>query len=105
MCGLRSKGPEWTPNVTTGGNEDLMADTPRRSYPISEYEPDPTSKHVHHGQTPAAWAGSLIALVGFIVGAIGLVIGNSVVFWVAVGLLVASLIVTLILRKTGLGAK
>jgi hypothetical protein len=64
-------------------------------------------KHVHHGRTPAAWAGSLIALLAFIVGGIGFVIPphpNWVVVIIGAVLLVASLIVTLVMRKFGLGA-
>ena len=38
----------------------------------------------HHGNTPAAWAGVLVILVGFVVGGIGLVIGSWPVFWVGV---------------------
>ena len=62
------------------------------------------AKHVHHGRTPAAWAGSAIALLAFIVGAIGIVVGNMVVFWIAVGMIVVALIVTQVLRKLGYGA-
>lgn len=62
-----------------------------------------SAKHVHHGRTPAAWAGSLIALSAFIVGALGIVIGNMVLFWVGVALVVVALIVTQVLRKLGYG--
>lgn len=64
-------------------------------------------KHVHHGRTPAAWAGSLIALLAFIVGGIGFVIPphpNWVVVIIGAVLIVASLVVTLVMRKLGLGA-
>ena len=64
-------------------------------------------KHVHHGRTPAAWAGSLIALFAFIVGGIGFVIPphpNWIVVIIGAVLLVASLVVTLVMRKLGLGA-
>jgi hypothetical protein len=64
-------------------------------------------KHVHHGRTPAAWAGSLIALLAFIVGGIGFVIPphpNWIVVIIGAVLLVASMIVTLVMRKLGLGA-
>jgi hypothetical protein len=62
-------------------------------------------KHVHHGRTPAAWAGVALAMVGFLLGGIALVIGpNWILFWIAVGLCVAALIVTLVLQKMGYGA-
>jgi Zn-dependent membrane protease YugP len=81
-----------------------MADTGPKIYDVSEYKPAGGSKHVHHGRTPAAWAGSTVALVAFIVGAVGLVIGNWTIFWVGAILLVASLVVTVILQKIGMGA-
>jgi hypothetical protein len=62
------------------------------------------TKHVHHGRTPAAWAGSTIALVAIIVGGIALILWNWPMFWVGVALLVASLIVTKVLQAMGRGA-
>ena len=38
----------------------------------------------HHGNTPAAWTGVLIILVGFVVGGLALVIGSWPMFWVGV---------------------
>ena len=52
----------------------------------------------------AAWVGSLIALVGFIVGGIGLVFGNWTVFWIGGALLIVALIATAVLQKMGMGA-
>lgn len=61
---------------------------------------------VHHGKTPAAWAGSLTALVGFFVGGIGLVLGpNWLVFWIGVAITVVALLLTVILRSVGMGAR
>ncbi|GAA3610984.1 HGxxPAAW family protein [Microlunatus ginsengisoli] len=68
---------------------------------------DRPAKHVHHGRTPAAWAGSLIALLAFIVGGIGFVIPphpNWIVVIIAVVILVIGLIATVVLRKLGFGA-
>jgi uncharacterized membrane protein len=61
-------------------------------------------KHVHHGRTLAAWIGSVIALVAFIVGAIAVVIQRWPIFWGAVGLAVVALIVTVVLQRMGYGA-
>jgi hypothetical protein len=62
-------------------------------------------KHVHHGRTPAAWAGVALAMVGFLLGAFALVTGpNWTLFWVAVGLCVAALIVAGVMQKMGYGA-
>lgn len=59
----------------------------------------------HHGNTPAAWTGVLIILVGFIVGGIGMVIDNWTLFWVGVALVPAGGIVGKIMQKMGLGAE
>jgi hypothetical protein len=62
------------------------------------------TRHVHHGRTAAAWAGTTIALVAFLLGGIALVVGNWVLFWAAAVLLVVALIVTVVLQKMGYGA-
>lgn len=59
----------------------------------------------NHGSTPAAWTTVTLALVAFLVGAVGLVIGEWVVFWVAVGILVFSAIVGKAMSAMGLGAR
>ncbi|HEY6812479.1 MAG TPA: HGxxPAAW family protein [Propionibacteriaceae bacterium] len=61
-------------------------------------------KHVHHGRTLAAWTGSVIGLVAFIVGGIAVVLKYWPMFWVAVGLAVVALIVTVVLQRMGYGA-
>jgi uncharacterized protein DUF6704 len=61
-------------------------------------------KHVHHGRTVAAWTGSVIGLVAFIVGAIAVLIKYWPLFWGAVGLAVVALIVTVVLQRMGYGA-
>lgn len=61
-------------------------------------------QHVHHGRTLAAWTGSTIALVAFILGAIAVVLKEWPMFWVSVGLAVVALIVTVVLQRMGYGA-
>jgi hypothetical protein len=62
-------------------------------------------KHVHHGRTPAAWAGVALAMLGFLLGGFALVAGpNWTLFWIAVGLCVVALIVTRVMQKMGYGA-
>ena len=59
----------------------------------------------HHGNTPAAWTGVLIILVGFVVGGLGLVLGSWLVFWI--GVVIGGLIgpaVGKIMQMMGLGA-
>jgi hypothetical protein len=65
---------------------------------------DKPLKHVHHGRTLAAWTGTTVALVAFILGGIAVVIQNWPLFWVSVGLLVLALIATKVLQVMGYGA-
>ncbi len=62
------------------------------------------AKDYHHGRTPAAWAGSIIAAVAFTLGAIAFVLGpNWTLIWVASVLLVLSLVTVGVLRRMGYG--
>lgn len=61
-------------------------------------------KEYHHGRTPAAWAGTIIATIGFLLATVASMIGpNWPLIWVSVGLLVASVVVGGVLRKLGYG--
>jgi fatty acid desaturase len=84
------------------GNEGTMADTARRSdltHPTNR-----RGKHVHHGRTLAAWTGSVIGLIAFVVGGIAVVIQNWPLFWACVGLAAVALIVTVVMQRMGYGA-
>ena len=62
-------------------------------------------KHYHHGKTPAAWTGSTIATVGFLLGAIAFVIGpNWLLFWVSMAIVLAGAIIGGVMSKMGMGA-
>ena len=61
-------------------------------------------KPIHHGQTLAAWVGSLTAMVATIIGGFGVVFQNWVVFGIGVVLMAAGGIAGLVLSKTGHGA-
>ena len=61
-------------------------------------------KHVHHGRTGAAWAGSMLAMVAFILGGIAVIMQNWILFSVAVLLIVAAIVATAVLQKLGHGA-
>ncbi len=58
----------------------------------------------NHGNTPAAWTAVAVALVGFAVGAAGLMLSpiSYPVFWVGVAVVVAAGIVFLVMAKLGL---
>jgi hypothetical protein len=57
----------------------------------------------NHGSTPAAWTAVTIVLVAFVVGGVGLVLENMLVFWIGVVLAPVGGIVGLVLSKTKLG--
>ncbi|MCA0294018.1 MAG: hypothetical protein LCH96_01665 [Actinobacteria bacterium] len=62
------------------------------------------AREYHHGRTPAAWAGSIIAAVAFTLGAVAFVMGpNWTLIWVAAVLLVLSLVTGGVLRRMGYG--
>ena len=61
-------------------------------------------KHVHHGRTAAAWAGSMLAMVAFILGGVAVMMQNWVLFGVAVLILVVGLVATKVLQVRGHGA-
>lgn len=58
----------------------------------------------NHGNTPAAWTGVTVAMVGFIVGAVGLMLTpvSMPVFYVGAAIAVASLVVFGVMAKMGL---
>ena len=58
----------------------------------------------HHGNTPAAWTGVTIMLIGWVVGGIGLVIDQMLLFWVGVALQPVGLVAGAIMAKMGMGA-
>lgn len=61
--------------------------------------------HDDHGSTPAAWTVVVFTVVAFIVGTLGVMMANWMVFWVGVAILVIGAIVGKIMAKAGLGKK
>jgi fatty acid desaturase len=62
-------------------------------------------KPIHHGQTMAAWVGSLTAMVAVLIGGFAVVFQNWVVFTIATVLLALAGVASLVLQKTGHGAR
>ena len=61
-------------------------------------------REYHHGRTPAAWTGSAITAVGFIVAAVGFLMGlNWLVIGIGLGVAVLGAVVGGFMRKAGLG--
>ena len=56
-----------------------------------------------HGNTPAAWTGVSIVLLGFIVGGLGLVLENWPLFWAGVALGPVGGLVGYVMGKMGMG--
>lgn len=58
----------------------------------------------NHGNTPAAWTAVVVGLVGFVVGAIGLMLDpiSYPVFWVGVAITVAAGVLFAVMGKLGL---
>jgi hypothetical protein len=65
---------------------------------------DKPAKQIHHGRTVAAWVGTTVAMVAFIVGGIAVVLQNWPLFWASAGLLVLGLIAAKVLQVMGYGA-
>lgn len=63
------------------------------------------SEHDNHGQTPAAWTAVIIIIIAFVLGTVGVVIGNWVLFWVGVGLVVVGAVAGKVMSMAGMGAK
>jgi hypothetical protein len=55
----------------------------------------------NHGNTPAAWTAVTIALVGFLVGGIGLIADSMVIFWIGVALAPIALLVGYAMARMG----
>ncbi|MDN4163151.1 HGxxPAAW family protein [Nocardioides abyssi] len=58
----------------------------------------------HHGNTPAAWTAVVVALLGFVVGGVGLMLDpvSFVVFWVGVAMVVVALVIFIAMDKMGM---
>lgn len=63
-----------------------------------------TPQYYHHGRSPAAWTGSIVGSLGFIVAAIGSVAGPSwVTIIIGASLVLIAGIATMILKAMGKG--
>ncbi|WP_433548115.1 HGxxPAAW family protein [Streptomyces sp. CA-294286] len=57
----------------------------------------------HHGHTPAAWTGVVIAFIGICVSSAYIVMANSVGFWIGIGISLVGGLVGLSMRMAGMG--
>jgi hypothetical protein len=58
----------------------------------------------NHGNTPAAWTAVVVALAGFVVGGIGLMIDSWVMFWIGVAMVPIALVFLGVLTNMGYGS-
>jgi hypothetical protein len=58
----------------------------------------------NHGNTPAAWTAVVVALAGFVVGGVGLMLSpiSMVLFWIGVAIVLAAGVVFIAMSKAGL---
>lgn len=58
----------------------------------------------NHGNTPAAWSAVTVAMAGFLVGGVALMLTpvSMVLFWVGVALGLGSLVVFAVMSKLGM---
>lgn len=61
--------------------------------------------HDNHGQTPAAWTAVVIMMFAFLWGGLGLILGQSWMFWSAFGIFVLGIVVGKLMQMAGLGAQ
>lgn len=88
---------------STGEAQAITARARRVDPNLRPLDPRPL-RHVHHGQTGAMWTAVVIELVGFLLGAVALLLGPSwPVFAIAVGICVVGVIVGVALQKLGFG--
>mgnify|MGYP006284586299 CR=1 FL=1 len=62
-------------------------------------------EHEDHGSTPAAWTLVVIITIAFIVGTLGVMLGNWTLFWVGAVSLKNRTLVGWLMKKAGLGKK
>ncbi|GAA4758907.1 hypothetical protein GCM10023350_51050 [Nocardioides endophyticus] len=57
----------------------------------------------NHGNTPAAWTAVTVAMLGFVVGAVGLMLDpiSWVILWVGIALGVGAFVLFLVMAKLG----
>lgn len=63
-----------------------------------------TPHHDDHGRTPANWTAAILVTLAFLVGTLGVVFAQPVVFWIGVALIPIALIAYKVLSGMGYGS-
>ncbi|MBO0811338.1 MAG: hypothetical protein J2P23_04745 [Microlunatus sp.] len=88
---------------STGQAEAVVTPAQAPNPHLRPLDPRPI-RHVHHGQTAAAWTAVVIELAGFLLGGISLLLGpNWPLFFVAVGICVLGVVVGIVMQNLGYG--
>ena len=82
--------------------EQPLESTPQTAGAERAYLP-PASPPRNHGHTVAAWVTVSAVMLGAVVAAVGVVVAESWVFWLGLGIIVLGVLVGITLRKAGLG--
>ncbi len=61
--------------------------------------------HDDHGSTPAAWTVVIFTVIAFILGTLGVMLANWIMFWVGVGVLILGAVIGKVMAMAGLGKK
>lgn len=64
-----------------------------------------SEEYDNHGQTPAAWTASIVVMIAFFVGTLGLVLGQWIMFWIGAGLVILGGVLGLVMSMAGLGKR
>ncbi|MGB8021106.1 MAG: HGxxPAAW family protein [Candidatus Nanopelagicales bacterium] len=51
-----------------------------------------TAGHDNHGRTPANWTGATIIMLAFVVGTLGVVLDQQIVFWIGVAMVLVGVV-------------
>ena len=63
-----------------------------------------TPKYYHHGRSPAAWAGSITAAIGFIIITVAAMLGpNWILLIIGGAILLIAALGTMVLKAMGFG--
>ena len=83
-----------SPGVVTGASQVPGSETLRLP---------PSAPPTNHGHTTAAWATTVIVLVGAVAAALGMIVGQVWLFWAGMGVALGGVVVGKILQVAGYG--
>ncbi|MDI2126238.1 HGxxPAAW family protein [Yinghuangia seranimata] len=61
------------------------------------------SQGVDHGNTPAAWTLTILALIGSTISGVAVIAANQILFWAGIGVIVVGVIAGQAMRMAGMG--